>query len=1181
MLELTYSNDTDALLERLSARVQAERAAGKGPWEATHLVVPNPYLKEYLRLGLARRLGVAANLHFTYLAGLWKDWLVDGSRSLLDFDLLRAGLLAVLGEERRLGQEVLKPVRSYLGSGGTGLKQVQLASELAKVFEEYQLSRPDWIEAWRQGKAGGGPEPGAEAWQAALWREGLQLLDAASPAGSPVRHLTLMELVRGHSFEGMRLPRTIHAFGLSHVAQAYQEVYRAFGPLPDTTLHIYALNPCEEFWEDLSTDRKAVLPPLPTREGARLGSQNPAAEDLYELTSRGPRALRLWGRPGRENIRLLNEVSDCDFTPAFQRPAQPTLLGRMQRDILLYQEPDPAEASEPDGSIRCLACPSPRREAEAVATELWRLVESHPATAPLRFSDIAVVVPAGQQEAYRAHLEAAFHDAQRIPMVQSDRALPIMRQTLEAVRLLLDLPTSGLTRAALLAVLQHPGLQRRFSDLDASAWGRWCETFGIVRGADQAAWAGTYLERDVLNWDQGLKRLALGAFLTEDLEFELGDEAYRADGAKEAGPAAIFTALVRGLCADAQELLRTREEPRLWSRRLWRFLEKWLQVDDGDEAEAVLRALDRIRTFLGRSLERVPAQLALPALEFTAARHLALEALERLENEQPANLSKGVVIATYATVRAIPFRAVFLMGLGEGSYPTRNQRSALDLRSKERRAGDVSQTEKEKYLFLEMLLSARDHLVLSYVALDELSGETFEPSGLFKEFRALLGEYLTPAWALSSAGDPCLETHPLRRFDPAYFPAWFPEAGSNGLHAYSAIAEAEARALWLGEEARRRHVPMPLSLGELQVPAADLGTLRQALASPGSAGLPPDKGLLRIALGDLKTFLECPLSGAAAARMGLRSRELEDRSALEDEPFESGFLEAWGLQREVTLGALAGSETPEAVYARCLHRLQSQGAVPFGIFSEVEAGKNLIPIRAWVRYLRSEGQGGAPATWRLGANRSRSDQVDHPRPPLVLDLMLEGQPRKVELTGKLRVQLQGTLFLETGKPPAESGMAALRKKALGAYVDHLVLACVDPDHQGHRARFVYTESKTPKGAKVAIQECSIDFPAVAKADAEAQLRAWVEDLLTGDHAMLLPIEAVLAKWKDGKLTAATIQAYVDAQLEDGPRAHFSTLNGPVPDPTRFPPPPEPMPLVRARLGSFLDAAFGAAAEEQL
>jgi exodeoxyribonuclease V gamma subunit len=1168
MLELTYSNRTEALLDILVTRVRAERAAGRGPWEPIHLVAPNPYFKEYLRQALARELGVAANIRFTYLDGLWKDLLVAGGQRLLAFDLLRAGLLSVLGDRALLARPDMAPVQDYLGRETGQLKRVQLASELAKVFEEYQMSRPDWIDAWRAG-ATATSDPRLEPWQSSLWLEVVRVLDAAASAERPVRHLTLLELVRASRFEGMQLPRAIHAFGLTHVAQAYQQVFQAFAPLADTTLHLYALNPCGEFWEDLDTGRNRLWTALPRRAAARAGAWDETSDDPYRLAVDGPLALRLWGRPGREKIRLLNEVSECDFTSAFVLPAADTLLGQLQRDILLYQEPSGAGGAAPDASVCCLACPSPRREAEAVASEIWRLLELHAdSERPLHFSEIAVVVPPAAQAVYYAHLQAAFHDAREIPMVEATGAFPIMRQTLEAVALLLDLPTSGLTRAAVLRALLHPALRRRTGDLETSAWERWSEEFGIVRGADRADWQGTYLGEDALNWDQGLKRLVLGAFMTEGTDFQLGADSYRVNGSRAEGPATVFIAEVRGLCADARRLAQLTVEPGDWTRVLYDYLEKWLAVDEGDEAEAVLKALERIRRYLERMFERLPAALALPEMDFIAARHLALEALERLQDEQPANLARGVVVTSYAAMRAIPFRAIFLMGNGEGSFPTRNPRNALDLRAEGRRPGDVSQTEKEKYLFLEMLLSAREHLVLSYVALDELSGEPFEPSGLCREFRQLLGAYLAPAWAPDGQRDPFLAVHPLRRFDPAYFPGWF--AGAGSLRSCSEAAEKEARALWLGAEARRQGVVMPLRVGDLALDAAAGHTLRAALDTPEVPAEAGVRDVIKLSLTDLRSFLECPLTGAAAVRLGLRKRDLEDRAAVENEPFESDFLESWSLQREVTLGGLREQEQPGVVYARCIKRLQSEGAAPFGVFSEAERGRNLRVIQNWVEYLKH--QQGRPETWRLGGNRSGADSIDHPLPALNLTVQVGGRARTVELSGDLRVQWQGSLYLETGTRPTASTLGSIQKKALGAFIDHHVLACVAEGHGDHLARFVY---EAEVGGE---QEYTFKFQALTPDQARDRLRSWLEDLLSGDHAVLLPIEAVLEGWPD-HLSPESIRGFVDDCRNGSEVKTFSSTRGPVPDPASYPPPDDPKGIMTRRLQDFLDLVCGVQKEE--
>ena len=621
MLELTYSNRTEALLDHLAERIRQERATGRGPWEPVHLVVPSPYLKEYLNLGLARKLGVAANLKFSYLDSLWKDLLVDGSRCLLAFDLLRAGLLCVLADPGFLARPGQGPVRDYLGQENRPLKRVQLAGELGRLFEEYQMSRPDWIDLWRgerPGKETRLPESrraadkDMEAWQADLWVEVLRVLDGPDKAGNPVRHLTLLELIRQSRLADMRLPRAIHGFGLTHVAQAYQDVFKEFAPLQGTTLHLYALNPCKEYWDDLETGRDNRSRREEVRE-----AKDGEAEDPFRLAADGPKALRLWGRPGREKIRLLNDVSECDFTPAFQAPDPATVLGRMQRDILFYQDPLETPVPVNDGSVRCLVAASPRREAEIVATEIWRLMDLH---GDLGFSEIAVVVPPADQEAYSAHLQAAFHETRRIPMVQGTRAFPVMGQTLEAVELLLDLPTSGLTRSAVLRVLQHPGLQRRLGDLDTSGWSRWCQDYGIVRGADRAAWDNTYLEPDALNWDQGIKRMVLGEFMAEGEAFALGSDSYPVEGARDPASAAAFIAHVRGLCADARALEGKVDGPRVWMSRIWRYLERWLETEEGEDAEAVIKSLDRVKSYLERVFERVPGHLAMAGIDFPAAR---------------------------------------------------------------------------------------------------------------------------------------------------------------------------------------------------------------------------------------------------------------------------------------------------------------------------------------------------------------------------------------------------------------------------------------------------------------------------------------------------------------------------------------------------------------------------------
>src|SRR5439155_2939343 len=133
-------------------------------------------------------------------------------------------------------------------------------------------------------------------------------------------------------------------------------------------------------------------------------------------------------------------------------------------------------------------------------------------------------------------------------------------------------------------------------------------------------------------------------------------------------------------------------------------------------------------------------------VSYQVAADLARRAFARIGGGRGQYLAQGVTVASFVPMRAIPFRAVFVLGLGHGQFPSGPRRGQLDLREVRRAPGDVSPREQDLYLFLETLLCARERLVLSYVARDELTGETLPPSSVLLELREILAEgYLTAA----------------------------------------------------------------------------------------------------------------------------------------------------------------------------------------------------------------------------------------------------------------------------------------------------------------------------------------------------------------------------------------------------------------------------------------------------
>ena len=69
-------------------------------------------------------------------------------------------------------------------------------------------------------------------------------------------------------------------------------------------------------------------------------------------------------------------------------------------------------------------------------------------------------------------------------------------------------------------------------------------------------------------------------------------------------------------------------------------------------------------------------------------------------------------------MKPVPFKIVYMMGLGEKDFPRHSDKSTLDLRNAKKLQGDLTNSENDNYLFMELLLATRCKLYLSYVSRD-------------------------------------------------------------------------------------------------------------------------------------------------------------------------------------------------------------------------------------------------------------------------------------------------------------------------------------------------------------------------------------------------------------------------------------------------------------------------------
>lgn len=1056
MIRLHYSNRTDRLVAVL-AKALAEERRIRGPLAPATVLVPHQAMAAHLKLTLAASTGLMANLNFLYLRSFLGE-IAPGLLSAGRFELL---LLEILSDKATLSAPELGPVRAYLEAAGQDgpaldLRRAQLARELARLFDEYVLARADRISAWASGATGAGSS--IEAFEAALFRE---VLRRAGPEAK-----TLV-----NAFEGpLTLPPQLHLFQVAVGAPTLKQVFLRLGQA--TELQIYALNPCLEFWEDVAPGR---LPHLKNRElPLRPRAEKRAAEEPLSAQA-DPPALRLWGRPGREAIRLFDDLTDCDFDAHFDEPlARPgTVLFRLQRDVLQRSPQKERQADPPaaDDSLELSAAPGMRAECERIAEQIWALLEARP---DLHLHQIAVALPNRDEANYRAHLSAAFEEAHHLPHHHLDVPLPTTSRFVQALELLLALPHSRFTRAELLGLLTHPLVVARAPEASAAEWVEWCEALSLLHGADHSDHEHTYIEKDLYNWDQGMWRLVLGVFLGDDPHAPpvgQGAAAYLPHPVAfdRLESAADLVTLVRSLLADARFLAHGTRPLAEWVGLMRHLLTTYLiPLDDHDE-----RDRQRCLTALDTVLPEGPG----PVVGFRVAAELWRAKLAGLTQNTGQPLADGVVIGPLSALHDLPFRVVFIPGLGEGRFPSGEQRSQLDLLAEERRPSDVSKKERDQYWFLGRLLSTQDAVRLSYVAKDEKSGDTLGPSSVLLELLYLLeSDY-------NLAPTEVTQLQPARRFlvEPPPFAA------------EGALRERQMRRLREQLQVHLSPARLP-TLEELSAwPSATRNALFERLAlHPIPKVRRPESGRLHV--GALRRFLEDPSAGWARYVLNLPDEDDPDPYARNDEHFTTIEPARTLLLRESLLLALAEGRPLEALHAERLLRLELLGTAPTGVFLEAETRRHLLILRGWHKQLQKAlaGRLQALAPLAFGPGRELAVPVGT-APALPLVVPTPDGPWPVQLRGTTEAQLEAPPTSFVFLPRSIDRQPAIHPAELRGYLDQLVLSALGrlPKVE-HRTSLVFADGLH-----------TVSFLPVSQAEAEAELARLAAALHQEPHAYRL------------------------------------------------------------------------------
>jgi exodeoxyribonuclease V gamma subunit len=863
MFILHSSNKTENLVAHLVSVIT--NAPLETPFAKEVFLVQSQGMERWLSQQLAGHFHVWANYQFLF-PGKFFSFIAQRLDSQVNDAAFDRGLMLWRLEAllRKLEHVDCLPLKQYLSGTKPALKRYQLAQQLAQIFDQYQIMRPDLLAAWQNDHLLYNID--VERWQKALWRQ------LTTQIGRQHRGALWLDVIAGlnNAAEGAlskQLPERISVFGVNTMPPLFLHYLQ--GLAKHCQVHLYLLNPAQTFWADLASKRQP-----PTDE-----------------VSTGHPLLASLGQQGREFQDMLLERTQFDFEPeSFAQIENPNNLQQLQNDIL--NNAVSGQVLEKDGSISLHACHSRKREVEVLRNQLLHALEND---ASLELRDIAVMAP--DIQLYEPFISAVFSDIQH---AIADRSLRLDNRALDTFIRFLELSQGRLGWQGVLDILERVEIYSNFglSETDLDLIRHWVQDTNVRWG--QSGHHKLELGLPELNghtWQAALDRMLMGYAVGHEDEFiddVLPYKHIEGSSADALGGLHDFLQLL----FQAKAELKQPKSLKSWGLQLYYYAVQLLGEVDLKAGLMERQQLNELLLELSTNLadvhgDPVELQVIVSWLEGMVA-----------ERKSANGFLRGqLTFCSMLPMRSIPFKIIALMGINEGEFPKVERKPTFDLISQHFRKGDRSRRADDRYQFLEILLSAREQLTITYIGQSQANNEHIPPSVVVTELLDVLRDY----YRLSGL----ITRHPLQPFSKRYF---------DGLTELFSFSEADC------DTAKALSAPKPES----------------ALWWQGTINAETEEA---VELADLLRFFQHPQRYFLRQQLHLRYTGI-NAEAEEREPFAISKLDTYTIHQEWIRQLLIG--TPAS-----LKKLQAQGLWLPGAAGDVEFELHQQAMDEFVERIRS------------------------------------------------------------------------------------------------------------------------------------------------------------------------------------------------------------------------------------
>jgi hypothetical protein len=389
--------------------------------------------------------------------------------------------------------------------------------------------------------------------------------------------------------------------------------------------------------------------------------------------------------------------------------------------------------------LRIVGAPSVLREIEFVCNSiLWHMRQD----ASLAADDFTLLMP--DPAPYRPYIEMVFAGRAQGLSARTGSFLPAIPYSfiassgenpslyLTALQGILNLAanmSNGFSRNMIAPVLDNDCVLAACGakGADVDIWFSWMERLGVFGGEAFSRSLPAH------SWARALTRLRLGRVMRLSGKGQWQRiSPYQDEETGDSRRVGILSELMEALQEEIAGLNALRLTGEKWVKRITLLLDRFIAVPahlaDG-EGHIPL-------TFL-----RELADLAdLPECGFPLIKSLVEAICNGMASRQNFSGRAGVRIAALSELHFAPADFIYVLGMNEGAYPQPRQHRDFDLREIDLQAhpADIDESDRQRMMFAETLLSARKGIYISYLNKDPIQDSALYPSSLISELRTLL-----------------------------------------------------------------------------------------------------------------------------------------------------------------------------------------------------------------------------------------------------------------------------------------------------------------------------------------------------------------------------------------------------------------------------------------------------------